>query len=129
MNSTATPIASVEDFKRALLSWRDKLPDSHLELLKAQAKEPGGVITSAKLAAAAGYANFNAANLNYGTLAANIGQFLSYTPPNRKDGTAMSWTVLSYSVDGTSEPESGHFQFIMRPELLAALREMKWIRL
>jgi hypothetical protein len=40
----------------------------------------------------------------------------------------MWWTTLSYSIDGNVEPATGQFQFIMRPELLTALREMKWVK-
>jgi|SRR5450830_213501 len=122
-------IATTEQFKTALLSLRDKnLPDGHLVLLRAQGHSPNGTITSTKLAEAAGYENYNAANLQYGTLAFNLAGFLRYNPPKRKDGSPMWWTTLSYSVNGNAEPETGQFQFIMRPELLAALREMRWVR-
>jgi len=122
-------IATTEQYKRALLSLRDKnLPDGHLAMLRAQGHSPDGTITATKLAEAAGYDNFNAANLQYGILACNLAGLLNYNPPKRKDGSPMWWTALSYSVEGNVEPETGHFQFIMRPELLAALREMKWVR-
>ena len=128
-SATPTPIATVEQFKRALLAVRDKnLPDGHLAMLKAQCLAPDGAITSTKLAEAAGYENYNAANLQYGTLAFNVAGFLSYAPPRRKDGSPMWWTTLSYSLDGQTEPETGQFQFVMRPELTAALREMRWVR-
>ena len=124
-----TSIATTEQFKRALLALRDKgLPDAHLAMLKAQCKATGGTITSTKLAEAADYENYNAANLQYGTLAFNMAAFLSYDPPRRADGSSMWWTTLSYAVDGNAEPETGQFQFIMRPELMNALREMKWVR-
>ena len=129
MTTESAPIATVEQYKRALLSLRDKrLPDTHLTMLKAQAKADGGMITSTKLAEVAGYKNYNAANLQYGTLGFNLGAFINYTPPKRKDGTFMWWTVLSYSIDNNAEPDTGYFQFIMRPELLSALQEMKWVR-
>ena len=129
MTTASAPIATVEQFKKALLSLRDNgLPDTHLTMLRAQAKADGGMITSTKLAEFAGYENYNAANLQYGTLGFNLGAFIDYTPPKRKNGTLMWWTVLSYAIDGNSELETGHFQFIMRPELLAALKEMKWVR-
>ncbi len=129
MTTVSAPIATVEQFKRALLSLRDKgLPETHLTMLKAQAKAEGGMITSTKLAEVAGYENYNAANLQYGTLGFNLGAFIDYAPPKRKNGTLKWWTVLSYSTDGNSEPETGHFQFVMRPELLSALQEMKWVR-
>jgi hypothetical protein len=128
-HATTAPIATVEQFKRALLALRDKnLPDGHLLMLKAQGLSPNASITSTRLAEAAGYENYNAANLQYGTLAFNVAGFLSYSPPLRKDGSPMWWTTLSYSIDGNSEPETGQFQFVMRPELLTALREMKWVK-
>lgn len=128
-NAVPPPIATVEQFKKALLALRDKgLPPGHLAMLRAQGSAPNESITSTKLADAAGYENYNAANLQYGTLAFNLAGFLSYAPPKRKDGTPMWWTTLSYSLDDNQEPETGQFQFIMRPELAAALREMRWVR-
>jgi len=125
----AAPIATKEQFKKALLSLRDKnLPDSHLAMLKAQCKAPNACITSTKLAEAAGYENYNAANLQYGTLGVNLAGFLGYSAPTRKDGSPMGWTTLSYSIEGHVEPSTGQFQFIMRPELVEALQEMKWVR-
>jgi hypothetical protein len=129
MPTFAAPVATTEQFKSALLAVRDKsLPDGHLAMLKAQCKATGGAITSSRLAEAAGYENYNAANLQYGTLAFNIAGHLSYNPPKRRDGTGMWWTALSYCEEGEPEPDTGHFVFIMRPELVAALREMKWVK-
>jgi hypothetical protein len=129
MNKPATiaPIATADQFKRALLLARDnKLPSTHLAMLRAQCRTPGSTITSTQLAEAAEYQNYNAANLQYGTLAFNIAGHLGFTPEKRPDGTPRWWTTLSYSIEGSAEPETGHFQFIMRPELVTALREMKW---
>lgn len=124
----SAPIATTEQFKSALLRLRDEgLPDSHLTMLKAQAGSPGHTITSERLAQAAEYANFNAANLQYGTMGFKLAAFLNYKAPNRADGTPMWWTTLSYSTD-EADADTGHFQFVMRPELVAALREMRWVR-
>ena len=123
------PIATSAQFRMALLSLRDKnLSDGHLAMLRAQGQSPNGTITSTKLAEAAGYENYNAANLQYGILAFKLAGFLNYEPPKRDDGSPMWWTTLSYSVDGSVEPGTGQFPFVMRPELLAALREMNWVR-
>jgi hypothetical protein len=129
-NAKPAPVATVEQYKKALLTLRDKnLPDGHLAMLKAQCMAPSASITSTRLTEAAGYENYNAANLQYGTLAFNIAGLLGYTPPNRRDGTPMWWTTLSYSLDGNAEPVTGQFQFVMRPELVDALREMRWVRI
>jgi hypothetical protein len=123
----ALPIATTEQFKAALLSMRDAdLPDSYLMMLRSQCRSAEGTITSTKLAEAAGYKNYNAANLHYGTLGRGIAERLGYNPPERADGSGMWWTTLSYSSEDVSEAETGHFQFIMRPELVAALRSMHW---
>lgn len=125
--SSPTPIATVEQFKRALLAVRDKnLPDAHLAMLRAQCRSSKSTITATQLAQAAGYQNYNAANLQYGTLAFNLAGHLNFEPEKRPDGTGCWWTTLSYSVDGAADPESGQFQFMMRPELVEALRVMKW---
>ena len=127
--TTSEAIATAEQFKHALLALRDAgLPDAHLAMLKAQCKAANGVITSTKLAAAAEYENYNAANLQYGTLAFSMAGLIGYNPPTRKDGSPMWWTTLSYAIDGNTELETGQFQFIMRPELANALRAMKWVR-
>ena len=125
--SPSTHIATAEQFKRALLAVRDKnLPDTHLAMLRAQCRSPNSTITATQLAQAAEYQNYNAANLQYGTLAFNLAGHLNFDPEKRPDGTPRWWTTLSYSVDGAADPETGQFQFIMRPELVVALRDMKW---
>jgi hypothetical protein len=121
------PIATSAQYKQALLALRDKnLPNSHLVMLRAQCRAPESTITSTKLAEAAGFKNYNAGNLQYGTLAFNLAAYLPYQPIRRPDGTPMWWPALSYSHADSTEPDTGQFQFIMRPELVAALREMRW---
>ena len=126
---SADPIATVEQFKKALLSVRDSsLPQAHLSMLQAQCQTHDHSITATKLAEAAGYENFNAANLQYGTLASKVAKHIGFTPELRKDGSPHWWTTLSYANIGITDPDSGHFLFIMRPELVQALKEMKWVK-
>lgn len=128
LGTSAESIASPEQFKAALLMIRDKhLPSSHFAMLRAQCRAPDATITSVQLAAAADFENYNAANLQYGTLALHVAEILGFTPVERHaDGSPYWWTTLSYSKSGQGEENTGHFQFIMRPELVAALREMRW---
>lgn len=124
---SSQPIATVDQFKTALLALRDKgLADSHLTMLKAQCRSPEGTITATKLAEAADYQNYNAANLRYGLLAREMAEQLGYLPISGKDGAPMWWSTLSYAIEGAGEPGTGQFQFIMRPELTEALRTMRW---
>ena len=120
-------IATVGQFKKALISVRDNgLPTAYLEMLQAQCRAPDSAITATQLAKTAGYQNYNAANLHYGKLASNIAGYLGFSPELRSDGTPRWWTTLSYSPDASNDPETGHFRFFMRPELITALREMRW---
>lgn len=124
---SAQAFATSEQYKRALLSVRDNnLPDSHLAMLRAQGRASDGKITATELASVAQYANYNAANLQYGTLASNVAAALGFVPEKRANGSYRWWTTLSYSIEDQVDESTGHFQFIMRPELLTALREMKW---
>jgi len=125
---TEKAIATVEQFKNALLVVRDKnLPDSHFAMLRAQCRAEGSTITATQLATAAKYENYNAANLQYGTLGCNVASALGFLPTlKHPDGSPCWWTALSYADDEQSEEDTGHFQFIMRPELVQALREMRW---
>lgn len=128
IGTSSTSIASAEQFKKALLIVRDKnLPSSHFAMLRAQCRAPSATITATQLAAAAEYENYNAANLQYGTLAMNVAAALGYTPEEKHaDGSPCWWTTLSYSNEDQAEENTGHFQFIMRPELVTALLEMRW---
>lgn len=121
------PIATAEKYKQALLALRDKnLPDSHFRMLRDQGRSPGSALTAIQLAEAAGFKNYNATNLQYGTLASNVGALIGYHPEKRPDGSDIAWPALSFT-DGAGEPETGHFVFIMQPELLEALKEMRWV--
>jgi hypothetical protein len=126
--SAIPAIASVEQFKNALLTLRDKnLPSSHFAILRAQSRAPGTAITATQLAEAAGYENYNAANLQYGTLAFNVAGILGFTPQlMHRDGRLCWWTTLSVAGEGAAYDNAQQFHFVMRPELVQALREMRW---
>lgn len=86
--TSSASIATVEQYKQALLTLRDKnLPSTHLDMLRAQCKAQNSTITATKLAEASGYQNFNAANLQYGTLARKIAEVIGFSPAQRRDGS------------------------------------------
>ena len=125
--SDPSPIATIEQFKKALIAVRDAgLPPAYLAMLRAQCQSPNQTITSTRLAEAAGYKNYNAANLHYGTIGRLLAERLGYTPDKRTDGSERWWRTLSSGRDGSQETDEGHFEFIMRPELVAALTDMRW---
>ncbi len=124
-------VASVEEYKKALLEIRDKgrfRNTKFLDMLKAQYALENHTITASLLAKAVEYENYNAANLQYGTLGHEIADALGYTPPTRKNGDPIWFWTISHGKDASEETIDGHYEFVMRPELVAALTEMKWIK-
>ncbi len=97
------------------------------KMLKAQYDSEGHIITATLLADAAGYANYNAANLHYGTIGKLLSHHLSYLPPKRANGERMWWRTLSDGNEASDATIDGHFEFVMRPELVAALEEIRWV--
>lgn len=80
-------IASSEKYIEALLKLRDSKrlrKTKFLEMLRAQYAMPKHTITATQLAEIVGFENYNATNLQYGTLGKEISGFLSYDPPKRK---------------------------------------------
>lgn len=124
-------IASKEEFKKALLKLRDNgrfRSTQYLNILKTQATSENFAITATRIAQAVGYENYNAANLQYGKLGHEIADILGYTPPKRTNGEVMWFWTLSSGNNASEETIDGHYEFIMRPELVAALTEMNWVK-
>lgn len=124
----AEPIATIDQFKAALLATRDwvGISPSQLQMLQAQCRAPESTISVSQLAHQLSFKNFAAARLQYGTLARAIADKLGYAPPQKGKAPAQWWFTLSTGRDGPSDVEDGHLEWIMRPELIAALRAMKW---
>ncbi len=124
----AGPIATTEQFKAALLATRDwiGISPSQLQMLQAQCRAPECTISASQLADQLRFKNFAAARLQYGTLAHAIADKLGYAPPQKGKATAHWWFTLSTGRDGHNDVGDGHLEWVMRPELVAALRAMKW---
>ncbi len=124
-------IASKEDYIKALLKIRDNgriRNTKYLEMLRAQYSATNKTITATRLAEAVGYENYNAVNLQYGTLGREIAEVLGYMPPKRRNGEPIWFWTISSGNDASDETIDGHYEFIMRPELVEALEEMKWVK-
>ena len=124
----AGPIATTEQFKAALLATRDwiGITPNQLQMLQAQCRAPECTISAAQLADQLRFKSFAAARLQYGTLARAIADKLGYAPPQRGKATTRWWLTLSTGRDGHNDVGDGHLEWVMRPELVAALRAMKW---
>ena len=125
-------VANKEQYIDALLKVRDKgklRNTKFLQMLRAQYESPNHTITATKIAEKVGYENYNAANMQFGTLGHEIADVLGYVPPSRKKGEPMWFWTISSGNDASPETIDGHYEFVMRPELVAALEEMKWVKI
>lgn len=131
MNEYSDPstIATVEQFKAALLAVRDRIGISQkdLAMLRAQHRAPSHTISAAQLAKEFNYRGHAAANGQYGTLAHHVADALHYKPGPFPDGNPHWWRALSYWNDDSSQAGQGQEQWVMRPELAQALEELKWV--
>ena len=126
--SDPTPIATAEQFKTALLSVRDRVGISpkDLAMLRSQCRAPAHIITTQQLAQELGYSHYIAASGQYGTLAHHIADALHIVLPRTPSGEPHWWRTLSVGNDGAPQTDDGNYEWIMRPELVQALQEMRW---
>ena len=125
--SDSAPIATTEQFKAALLATRDwnGIAPIQLQMLQAQCRAPECTISAAQMAQQLSFKSFAAARLQSGTFARAVADKLGYAPPQKGKGAPCWWFTLS-TVRDVPDPGDGQFEWIMRPELVAALRAMKW---
>jgi hypothetical protein len=111
-------LVSAERFAKAL-SQLDVPGGRQLEFLQLHMEAPGKTSTATNLAAAAGYRNWNALNLQYGLLAKRIGRQLGRKREN-----------LSLLVEFTrpKDVSNEHWLLHMRTEFAEALVSAGWIK-
>jgi len=112
----ASSIDFIEYFKH------NKPNDKEEKMLLLNYFSPKHTITSEVLATAMGWPNFNSANLKYGTFAGKAAKEMAFTPPI--EGFAVSFfTEFNMPESGQDE---GHWQWILRPELVEAIHALNW---
>ncbi len=111
-------------FKNALLAERGSITDRYRAMLKAHYQADEHTLTATELASAAGYDNYSAANLHYGMLGKLLGAHLPIEPEKRDDETPIWTTILAEGDPERTEEE--HYRWIMRAELVQALKELPW---
>ena len=126
--SDPTPIATVEQFKAALLAVRDSVADinPYLAMLRAHCRAPNHTISTTRLAQAVDLPSYSSANLQYGKLAHEVADALHYSPGPFPGGNKHWWRTLAYGNEGVPQTDDGHYEWIMRPELVQALQAMRW---
>ena len=124
--SDTGPIATTEQFQSALLATRDwnGISPMQLQMLQAQCRSPECTISASQMAEQLKLKNFGAARLQYGTFARAIAEKLGYAPPQKGKGATCWWFTLS--TGRAAADDVNDVEWIMRPELVAALRAMKW---
>ena len=123
--SDPTPIATAEQFKEALP--RVRISETELAMLRAQYNAPSHSISAVQLAKELHYVSYANVNAQYGALAHRVAEALHYRPGPFPDGNPHWWHTLSYWNDNAPQAEESQDQWIMRPELAQALRELKWV--
>jgi len=113
-------VPSPTEYKRAFLELRP-YHDNHLEMLRVHFQSPEHTITMSELAAAVGYQNHNAANLQYGTLADRLCNLLN---KNAGHPTSRISVLVTFPKDGAQREE--HMKLMMRPEVVHALTDLGW---
>jgi hypothetical protein len=113
-------LPKAEDFAAAFDVIADDIRPNLRKLLLAHHHSPKRTSTAAKLAKAAGYKSWSSANLQYGKLARQVGEVLSFRP---SDEYAIAVLV---TWKGKSQP-SEHLKLIMRPQVAKALEKLGWV--
>jgi hypothetical protein len=122
------PIATIEQFKAALLATRDwnGISPTQLQMLQAQCRAPECTISASQMAEQLKLKNFAVARTQYATFARAIADQLGYAPPQKEKGAPCWWFTLSTGRAVSDDVSETQVEWIMRPELVAALRAMKW---
>jgi hypothetical protein len=136
--SDPTAIATVDEFRAALLAVRDQFtrerPFSESNELKLLLEHYAGAqhtITTTELAKRVGFSSYSVANMRYGLFASRVAAVLGYTPGPFKNVPASDphwWRTLAFGNDGAPLTKDGRYEWIMRPDLCGALRKMGWVK-
>ena len=109
-----------QEVKRAFLAIEPRLSTGHKAMLRAHVKAAGRALTATQLAEAAGYANYSAANLQYGLLGAMLFGEMPEVLPTLADGTPIMTFAIA-SGDGEHRSGEGHWIWTMRPHIAEGL--------
>ena len=105
---------TIEDYESALTILSSEISETDLLMLKTNFESPNSTTTATLLAETVGFADFNAANLRYGILARKFCELFQVQP-----NTKLSALVIF------EKPED-EWHWIMRPQLIQAIRKLGW---
>jgi putative restriction endonuclease len=121
-NPVSDPISELtkEDYKRAFLSV-GPIQEHHSRMLCTHYQSAEHTITASQLALVMGYATHGGANLQYGQFAERICSALDIHP-----ALHLHILVTDFKPENDSD---AHWQLVLRPQVVEALRELGWFKL
>ena len=117
IGSDRLEIPSHHQYYDALKELYPTFPGNYSRMLRAHYEATGFMITANELAEAAGYSNFQAANLHYGLLAKRLNEKLCID----LKGTETTFVL---AMEGPRTEEK-HWQWVMRSEMARAIEHLK----
>lgn len=123
---------TANDYKQAFLAISNQMTKSHKLMLKAHYHAPVQTITATELAQAAGYENYNGANLQYARIGELIANHLNHLPPEREDNGKPFWSWMLASgywktLKGNKNHTQREWQWQLRPQVAQALEDLGWV--
>jgi len=97
---------------------REGIPEKHIAILQAHFEAPRHTATWAQLAEVVGYANGNAVNLQYGTLAGRAARLLGLVEPPE------GWWLFVLVDWAKKKGPRGHQAFVLRRPVIEALARL-----
>lgn len=110
------------EYVRAFQKFIDTLSPGYCAMLKAHFHADNQEITATELADAAGYENFNAANLHYGLLGQRLNEHLPIKLPHGSDGKPIATYALATAPDQKGDQE--HWVWKLRPGVAYAIEQL-----
>jgi hypothetical protein len=119
-------IPTSKEMAAAFAAHRDKVTPAHRRMLQALRQAPEG-LTATQLATVAGFAGYEAANLQLGQLGRIVAEDAGYLPPLRQSDQKPVWTwTLAAGADG--DTRGSHYRWTLRREVAEALEgEAAWM--
>ncbi|WP_141249446.1 hypothetical protein [Sphingobium sp. D43FB] len=113
-------------------------PESYRAMLRAHLQADDYMISANRLAKAANFDNWSAANLHYGKLARRVAEDIGYEPPERENGTPIWTYAIAKAPDADADNldqaqlyaalerhlEAPHFEWLLRPQVVEALKSL-----
>lgn len=102
---------TAEEARNAFRQMEPSLTPGYKAMLRAHLRDPHRQITTTKLAEAAGYAHFGAANLHYGLIGTMLLAQIPENLPRRRDGSVIMTCAIA---DPEDQRESAEEQWIWK---------------